>query len=73
MGFNRSITKAPAPKRYGRISEISTAITFLTGRKIYQEHKTKKKKKPASPDSLVNDNESLFKELLIELIEKDIS
>jgi hypothetical protein len=39
---------------------------------MYQEHKTKKKKKPASPDSLVNDSESLFRELLITLIEKDI-
>ena len=55
------MTSAPIPSKYGRISEFSTAIAFLTGLKIYQEQRTKKKKKPANKDSLVNDRESLFK------------
>ena len=54
------MTKAPMPRRYGRMSAFCTAISFLTGLKMYQEHKTKKKKKPASKDSFVKDVANLF-------------
>ena len=42
------------------MSAFCTAISFLTGLKMYQEHKTKKKKKPASKDSFVKDVANLF-------------
>jgi len=61
------MTNAPIPRRYGRISAFCTAISFLTGLKMYQEHKTKKKKKPASKDSFVKDIANLFKTLEIGL------
>ena len=48
------MTNAPIPNKYGRMSEFWTAISFLTGLKIYQEHRTKKKKNPAMAHSHSN-------------------
>ena len=50
------------------MSEFWTAISFLTGLKIYQEHKTKKKKNPAIAEFLVKDNDIFWKNTLAELI-----
>ena len=50
------------------MSEFWTAISFLTGLKIYQEHKTKKKKNPAIAEFFVKDKEIFSKNILMELI-----
>jgi len=39
---------------------------------MYQEHKTKKKKMPARPDSLVNESESFFTKDFMEIVNADI-
>ena len=44
--------RAPAARRYGNSSTLATAISFLTGLKIYQDESTKKNKKDAPKDSV---------------------
>ena len=60
------MTNAPIPNKYGRMSEFWTAISFLTGLKIYQEHRTKKKKNPAMAEFFVKDKEIFSKNILTE-------
>ena len=56
------------PNKYGRMSAFCTAISFRTGLKIYQEHKTKKKKNPAIKEFLVKDDGIFSKNIFNELI-----
>ena len=63
-GFNNSIASAPAPKRYGNSLTFETAISFLTGRKIYHEDRTKKNKKPPLNASKVKEVLKLRKRFL---------
>ena len=44
--------RAPAARRYGNSSTLATAISFLTGLRIYQDESTKKNKKDAAKDSI---------------------
>jgi hypothetical protein len=59
------MANAPTASNKGRFSTFDTAISFLTGLKTYHEDKTKKKKIPASEDSLVKGRRSLFKKFFI--------
>ena len=50
-GFIRSINKAPAARRYGNSSTFATAISFLTGLRMYHDERTKKNKKEPKIES----------------------
>jgi len=54
-GLTNSIKIAPAVKRYGNSSTLATAISFLTGLRIYQDESTKKNKNDAVRDSIEKD------------------
>ena len=58
------MAKAPNAKSRGNSSTFATAISFRTGRRIYQEDKTKKKRKLASNESLVKTDVNLLKIIL---------
>ena len=59
---------APAARRYGSSFTFATAISFLTGLKIYQEVRTKKNKTEPKNDSLEKDSEIWNMEFFIVFI-----
>ena len=59
---------APAARRYGSSFALATAISFLTGLKIYHDDKTKKNRADPSNDSYEKDSEIFDKESLMEFI-----
>ena len=46
---------APAARRYGSSLTLATAISFLTGLKIYHEDSTRKNRTAPNKESLVKD------------------
>ena len=62
--------RAPAARRYGSSSTLATAISFLTGLRIYQDESTKKKKKDAAKDSIEKDLVTFDIESFIKFIQR---
>ena len=62
--------RAPAAKRYGNSSTLATAISFLTGLKIYQDESTKKNKNDAARDSVEKDLVSFDIQSFIKFIQR---
>ena len=62
--------RAPAARRYGNSSTLATAISFLTGLKIYQDESTKKNKKDPSRDSLEKDSKTFEYEFFVKFIQR---
>ena len=62
--------RAPAARSYGNSSTLATAISFLTGLKIYQDESTKKNKKDAAKDSVEKDLVTFVIESFIKFIQR---